>query len=122
MPLRQKIDRLQPSRPRSVPKISTNNTLIEASSYIDGSGSCWPKPANLTTLNAFKNFVVATVNHLPKGQQWEIWNEYRGPEFRKFSPSDYTALLETVFPAIKAADPTADIIETAQRLDEHQRS
>jgi hypothetical protein len=72
----------------------------------DTSGAAHPLPADFTAfMSAFATRYGSTVS------AYEIWNE---PNYIQFydpvDPVAYTALLKSVYPALKAIDPTATIV------------
>jgi hypothetical protein len=83
-----------------------------------GAGPGWYPPDSLAT---FANWCTAVVNRYKPGgtlglttgvTAYEVWNE---PNLISFwlsgpSPSQYAAMLQAAYPAIKAADPSATVI------------
>lgn len=72
-------------------------------------------PIGPVMIQRFTNYVVALINHLPKGQRFEVWNEPYGYGFTntQYAPAQYAALCNAVIPAIRAADPTAKVTITS---------
>ncbi len=64
-------------------------------------------------LDKYDAFVRALVDHYKSSiQYWEVWNEPSEGQFWKPQPNavDYAALLKTAYPAIKAANPNAKVL------------
>jgi hypothetical protein len=59
----------------------------------------------------FAAFASAAVARYPQIRHWQVWNEPENPTY--WSPRDpaaYTRLLQTVYPAIKNANPDAQVV------------
>jgi hypothetical protein len=67
-------------------------------------------------LTAWSNFVTATVNHFKdRVHTWQVWTNVDDHAFWGPNPgvSEYKALLDRAYAAIKAADPTATVVTAA---------
>ncbi len=100
------------------PKWASPNCADQGGTYV---GHCFPDAAHV---DDFANFARAAVQRY--GSQstatdpalhnsithWQIWNEPNHQEFSlpRPDPDRYADMLEAVYPAIKAADPSATVI------------
>ena len=82
--------------------------------YSDGGGQHWNKYWKPSSFADYANFAKTMVTrYQAQGvHAFEVWNE---PNYVRFWPSgpsgsDYAAMLQAVYPAIKAADPTATVV------------
>jgi hypothetical protein len=71
------------------------------------------KPLSPQALGAFSRYAVFVVQHF-KGRvhMYEMWNEWNGMvgNTHRGSPQDYARFVRAVYPAVKAADPSAIFI------------
>ena len=79
--------------------------------YSDSSSNPAGLPIDAYSLAGFVNFTRAVVNFLPKGQAFEIWNEWEG--FGPLNATQYARLCNAVAPVIHSIDPTATVISTS---------
>lgn len=66
-----------------------------------------------SSMSQFATFCAACVNRYKnRVKYWEVWNEQNSRGFwpPDPSPTNYVAMLQAVYPAVKAADPTAFVI------------
>ncbi len=81
-------------------------------------GSYWCPPQNPADFAHFASVVVerydgdgiADAPGSPRVAYWEIWNEPNHPITWPGTPAEYAALLRAAYPAIKGADPTAQVL------------
>lgn len=74
------------------------------------SGKKWNEP--VTNAELLKEFITAVVKRYPQITHWEFWNE---PDSKTYwQPQDemktYTSLLKIVYPAMKSANPRAQLL------------
>jgi hypothetical protein len=71
------------------------------------------KPLSPEALSAFARYAVFVTQHF-KGRvrMYEMWNEWNGMvgKTHRGTPQDYVRFLKVVYPAVKAADPSAIFI------------
>lgn len=91
--------------------IEISSGFTSAPSYITSTGGF---PVGATQLALWYTYVNDIVTHTAgQVKHWEVWNE--PPNFTNGlgTPTDYAALVQTTYDAIKAADPTAQVGLTA---------
>ncbi|MCH9708847.1 MAG: cadherin-like domain-containing protein [Actinomycetia bacterium] len=89
--------------------ISVLGMLYDSPGWLSGSTDPHTPPSDP---QLFAEFVAATATHyLGRIDTWEIWNEQNIPRFWATpDPVAYAELLQAVYPAIKAVDPSATVI------------
>ncbi|MGB0962757.1 MAG: Ig-like domain-containing protein, partial [Mycobacterium sp.] len=89
--------------------ISVLGMLYDSPEWLSGSTDPHAAPSDP---QLFAEFAAATATHyLGRIDTWEIWNEQNIPRFWATpDPVAYAALLQAVYPAIKAVDPSATVI------------
>lgn len=81
-------------------------------------GSYWCPPQDPDDFAHFASVVVerydgdgiADAPGSPRVAYWEVWNEPNHPTTWPGTPAEYAALLRAAYPAIKQADPTAQVL------------
>jgi hypothetical protein len=84
--------------------------VIESPQWASGSTNKYAAPQNPQDLANFMSFIAN--RYKGKVQAYEIWNEENGSRFWPSGPNAaaYTQLLKASYPAIKAADPSAQVV------------